>query len=136
MTSAGDRSSRATSQPLDRAEIERRARVKLPEGIRDLQVETITGGMDDAIYLRFDLPTGELGQLLSDAGFTEPLSSTERFLGNYTGSHLSWWQPDAIVPFQSGNLIRDDRKPRHAISVLASRGDSAWQTVYLFVNDL
>lgn len=124
-----------SSRTIDRAEIEERAHLKLPERARDLQVEVIGGGMDDAIYLRFDLPTEELPALVSSAGLAE-LSTTRRFVRNYTGSKLSWWQPDAIEPFQSGNVIRDSEPPRYALSLLASSADAPWQTVYVFVTGL
>ena len=124
------------SRAIDRSEIERRAHLRLPESVRNLQVHGVDGGIDDAIYLRFEVPTGELPKLVADAGLSEPLSSTQRFLRNYTGSELAWWQPDAIEPFQSGNLIRDDKSPRYALSLLASSADASWQTVYVFVTGL
>lgn len=136
MSSPATESSTTPPTTIDRAEIEKRARLKLPERVRDLQVEVISGGMDDAIYLRFEVPTEELPGLVSGAGLTEPLSSTRRFVRDYTGSKLSWWKPDEIDPFQSGNLIRDSEPPRYALSLLASSADAPWQTVYVFVTGL
>lgn len=127
---------KSSSPPIERSEIERRAHLRLPDSARNLQVHGVEGGIDDAIYLRFEVPAGELPKLVTDAGLTQPLSSTQRFLRNYTGSELAWWQPDAIEPFQSGNLIRDDKKPRYALSLLASSADAPWQTVYVFVTGL
>lgn len=124
------------SREIERSEIEKRAHLRLPENVRNLQVHGVDGGIDDAIYLRFEVPTGELPKLVADAGLGEPLSSTQRFLRNYTGSKLAWWQPDSIEPFQSGNLIRDDKSPRYALSLLASSADAPWQTVYVFVTGL
>jgi hypothetical protein len=124
------------SRAMDRSAIERRAHLRLPESVRNLQAHGVEGGIDDAIYLRFEVPTGELPKLVTDAGLTQPLSSTQRFVRNYTGSELAWWQPDSIEPFQSGNLIRDDRSPRYALSLLASNADAPWQTIYVFVTGL
>lgn len=130
MSSAGDNTS---SKSMNRAEIEKRAHIRLPEGTRNLEVDAVTGGIDGAIYLRFELPTAQLATFVAGAGLTAPLSGTERYLGNYTGQHLPWWQPDSVAPFQSGNLIRDRERPAYALSLLASHGDEPWQTVYLFV---
>ena len=128
--------SKDPAQPIERSEIEKRAHLRLPDSARNLQVHGVEGGIDDAVYLRFELPAGELPKLVADAGLGQPLSSTQRFLHNYTGSQLAWWQPDAIEPFQSGNLIRDDKAPRYALSLLASSADAPWQTVYVFVTGL
>lgn len=127
---------KSSSQPIERGEIEKRAHLRLPESARNLQVHGIEGGIDDAIYLRFEVPAAELPALVASAGLTQPLSSTQRFLGNHTGRELAWWQPDTVAPFQSGNLIRDDKPPRYALSLLASSADAPWQTVYVFVTGL
>lgn len=125
-----------SSRPMDRSEIERRAHLRLPESARDLQAHGVDGGIDDAVYLRFEVPTAELPALVAAAGLAQPLSSTRRFLRNYTGSELAWWQPDSVEPFVSGNLIRDDARPGYALSLLASSADGPWQTVYVFVTGL
>ncbi len=77
-----------------------------------------------------------LSALVTSTAVAQPLSNTRRFVRNYTGSDLAWWQPDSIEVFQSGNLIRDDAPPRYALSLLASASDEEWQTVYVFVTDL
>ncbi len=135
--SPADEKGAPTETPsMDRAEVEARAHMRLPDSVRQLKVHTIGGGIDDAIYLRFELPTEDLPALVRDAGLTPPLSSTRRFVRNYTGSKLAWWKPDAVDPFQSANLIRDQEKPRYALSLLASAGDGPTQTVYVFVTGL
>lgn len=43
---------------------------------------------------------------------------------------------DHTAADRAGNFIRDQERPGYAISLIAGRTDSPWQTVYLFVTEL
>jgi len=129
--------STSTSFPAPgRAEIEKRAHVQVPESARELKVHAVDGGIDQAIFLRFELPAGDFPQFIEHTGISGPLSTTRRFVHDYTATNIPWWTPDAIDPYQSANLIRDQSKPRYALSLLTSAGEQPLYTVYLFVTGL
>ena len=117
-----------------RTDVEKLGHVALPAATAHLQAH-IERGVDDAVWARFELPAAELDGFLASAGYVE-LSTSRRFVENW---HLStkapWWTPDAIATFRSGQIRREEAKPRYAGHILVS-GDGDPRTVYLFVTGL
>jgi hypothetical protein len=116
---------------MDRATVEQLGHVTLPASATDLRVHA-AHGIDPAVWARFDVAAADVEPFLTAAGYTD-LSTTRRWVENW---HLTtgapWWTPDELLPFRSGRVLRDTRRPRYAGHVLVG-GDGDTRTVYLMV---
>lgn len=75
---------------LTMEEIERMARIKIPDSAQDIQVYYVTGGMDDLILVKFTLPATELDAFLKSAGY--PTELTDHGWPRFVPSdHVPWW---------------------------------------------
>jgi hypothetical protein len=120
----------------ERALVEDWAHLVLPAGARDVQYHHERGA-DPAIWLRLTLPAAERDAFLAGAGYTKPLSPRTRYV---TSAQLRqpWWRPDDVTPFESGHLLREDRRPRYGSNLLlgpAPDGDDDL-LAYIFVTGL
>lgn len=114
--------------------VERRAHIRLPEGARDLHVHTDSGA-DTAIWVRFVMPDSARPQFLRDAGYPETMASTRRYVRNDQLRDQAFWNPDGVAQFESGQLLREQGKPRYGSNLLMGRQGDEW-AVYLFVTSL
>lgn len=117
-----------------RTEVEKLGHVSLPATTTHLQAHSELG-IDGAVWARFDMPAAEVDGFLARAGYAD-LSSTQRFVENWhMPTNASWWTPDSIDTFRSGQIRREGAKPRYAGHILVS-ADGDPRTVYLFVTGL
>ena len=117
-----------------RTEVEKLGHVSLPATATHLQVHS-EQGIDGAVWARFELPASEIDGFLASAGYVE-LSTNQRYVEDWhLPTKATWWTPDAIVTFRSGQIRREGAKPRYAGHILVS-GDGDPRTVYLFVTGL
>ena len=122
------------NQPIDRPTIEKLAYVKLPDEASDVYTH-ISSGIDTAIWLRFQMPCEKRDKFLSQAGYTEPLSTTLRYIKNRQLKTASWWTPESIEPFESGHYNKETGQ-RYGSHILLSKKAEGLCIVYMFVTSL
>ena len=118
----------------DRELIRSWAHLTLPASATALRHDHARGA-DPAIWARFELPRAARAELLASAGFPETLSTTRRSVRTSMRRDLPWWRPDDLTPFESGERLQEDRRPRYGSHLLLG-GEGETLTVYVFVTGL
>lgn len=122
---ATDGETRASTQSIDRAEVERFAGIELPARIDDLQASKVPGPLDTSITARFTIPPEALAGLRSL--ISEPLEEGYRTVGDRP--KLGWKVEDSkrflgasdIVKGVGRNVLVDlDQPSRPVVYLVAS----------------
>ena len=74
-----------------------------PGSTRGLNAREVTGGPDDALYLKVEIDKDELDSFLKKSPFADAnLRNDQKFVGNEKGQ--TWWQPDDVKSYKSGQV--------------------------------
>lgn len=76
----------ATPKQYSVEEVEKIARIEIPDAASEIQVDADTGWMDDAAWIKFALPPNELEFFLENYGF-----QLEEGYWSIQNTGLSWW---------------------------------------------
>jgi hypothetical protein len=93
----------------DLRECSSKMQIAFPPSTRALNIMRVTGGPDDAIYLKVEIDRNDLDALIRNSPFASAeLRSDRRYV--LKERSLSWWDPEGVNNYKSGQVSLPDAK--------------------------
>ncbi|HEY2976196.1 MAG TPA: hypothetical protein VGJ48_27020 [Pyrinomonadaceae bacterium] len=83
--------------------------VSFPASTQPLGIQEVTGWLDDQLYLKLQIPNQDLESFLRSSPFAGKQLRTDRS-EILDDKNLSWWRPESVKKFKSGQAVLPDAK--------------------------
>lgn len=116
-------------------EVEKIARIKIPDSATEIQVYGVTGWMDDMALIKFKLPAAELNTFLERYGFHDLKPG---YWSIQNDASVDWWpnwQPGSKPPIEK-YLGGQFGQPGFAQHILVDVTNEDFYVIYLFCFEL
>jgi hypothetical protein len=101
--------------------------ITFPQSTRAVNIDKITGGPDDGIFLKIEIDRKEMDALIKSSPFASvELRSERRYV--LKEPTLSWWNPESARNYKSGQAQLPDAK---YLNILLDLDGNERVTVYL-----